>query len=264
MKTILITGATDGIGLATAKKFALSGHTLLLHGRNKVKLENIKNELLLLKNDAVIELYQADFSILQDVLDMAALILQRHKQLDVLINNAGVFVVDELEAITKDKLDIRFQVNTIAPYILTKKLLPILDIGSRVINLGSAAQAPVNLQALISPTAISTNEAYAQSKLALIMWSMEMAENPANKSTIIAVNPKSFLGSKMVREAYGQKGYDLDIGAEILYKAALSDDFKNANGQYFDNDYAIFAEPHPFALSKNNRQALVDALENFG
>ncbi len=261
MKTILITGATDGIGLETAKLFTKEGHRLLIHGRNQAKLENIKNELLKLNSDAEIELYLADFAILQDVFSMANRVLTQEKKLDVLINNAGIFVVAEYEAITKDKFDIRFQVNTIAPYILTKQLMPLLSIGSRVINLGSAAQAPVDLQALTLHTAISTNEAYAQSKLALMMWSMEMAESPSNKATIISVNPKSFLGSKMVHEAYGQKGYDLSIGAEILYKAALSDEFKNANGMYFDNDYARFSDPHPFALNKNNRQALQNVLD---
>ncbi len=261
MKTILLTGATDGIGLETAKMFAKADHKLLLHGRNKNKLENAKDILLSINPKLNIELYIADFTSLEDVYAMANAILQNHSKLDILINNAGVFVVSDHESITKDNLDVRFQVNTITPYILTKKLLPLLGHGSRVINLGSAAQAPVRLDALNNHTKVSTDEAYAQSKLALMMWSMEMAANPSNKATFISVNPKSFLGSKMVRDAYGQKGYDLKIGAKILYKIALSDEFSSANGKYFDNDYEMFINPHPFALNKNNRINLINALD---
>ncbi len=93
------------------------------------------------------------------------------------------------------------------------------------------------------------------------MWSIELAKNTG--VNIISVNPKSFLGSKMVREAYGRQGYDLKLGADILRRAALSAEFKNASGKYFDNDYGVFSEPHPFALNENNRKELLKALDNF-
>jgi NAD(P)-dependent dehydrogenase (short-subunit alcohol dehydrogenase family) len=106
-----------------------------------------------------------------------------------------------------------------------------------VVNLSSAAQSPVDPRALARQGRLSDGAAYAQSKLALTMWFRSMAlsikdEGPA----IIAVNPRSMLGSKMVKQAYGVVGGDLRIGAEILARAALSDEFAAASGQYFDND----------------------------
>ncbi len=266
-KTVLITGATDGIGLETAKMFANGGHHILLHGRSIKKLEDTKNILLEINPSVNLEIFMTDLSMPHDVVNMANLILTDIKWLDVIINNAGVFVVKDRETINKDNLDIRFAVNTVAPYILTKKLLPILDSTSRVINLASAAQAPLDFDALDGKKKLSHDEAYAQSKLALIMWSMEMAldnkHGHGHIPTIIAVNPKSFLGSKMVATAYGKKGYDLKIGADILYKAALSEEFNNAGGKYFDNDIGKFAAPHPYALNKEHRQRLINFMDKF-
>ncbi len=261
MKTIILTGATDGIGFETAKMFAHDGYKLLLHGRSLARLENVKQALLEINSGIDIELYVADFSSMADINKMADNILAKHNHIDVLINNAGVFVVDDNQVMTKDMLDVRFEVNTIAPYILTKKLLPILDSTSRVVNISSAAQAIVRLDALDGKRKLTHNEAYAQSKLALIMWTMDMAEKYADKGVFVSVNPKSFLGSKMVKEAYGKQGLDLKLGADILYRAALSDEFADANGKYYDNDYGVFADPHPYAQDKGYRKMVVDAIE---
>ncbi len=262
-KTVLITGATDGIGLATAKKFAKEGHNLVLHGRTENKLNETKNILLLINPKIQIETFEADFSIIDEVVQMATDILSKVQRLDILINNAGVFVVHGSETINHDNLDIRFCVNTIAPYVLTKKLLPIMNETSRVINLASAAQAVVDFNALEGKKRLSNDDAYSQSKLALIMWPIEMAEDSSVKPIIVAVNPKSFLGSKMVQTAYGRKGYDLNIGADILYKASLSNEFANANGKYYDNDNEMFASPHPYALNKGHRQKLIGFMNKF-
>ncbi len=260
-KTILITGATDGIGLETAKMLVVQGHNVLLHGRNQAKLKNIVNELSALAEGGKIESYVADLSRMADVVKVGEAITSKHQKLDVLINNAGVFVVPESG--TDDGLDVRFAVNTIAPYLLTQKLLPLMGDSSRVINLSSAAQAPVDLRALTGNISrLSAGDAYAQSKLALTMWSFDMASTLGNDGpVIIAVNPKSFLGSKMVKQAYGSNGHDLRIGADILCKAALSDEFAGASGKYFDNDIGRFAHPHPDALNSRKCKELVTVIE---
>lgn len=259
-KTILVTGATDGIGLETAKLLVAEDHNVLLHGRNQAKLKNIVKELSTQARGKV-ESYIADFSRMTDVEKLAEDIINRHEKLDVLINNAGIFVVSETNTI--DGLDVRFAVNTVAPYLLTKKLLPVMASSARVVNVSSAAQAPVKLEALKGNYGqLSAGDAYAQSKLAMTMWSLDMANALGNDGpAIIAVNPKSFLGSKMVRQAYGSDGHDLGLGADILCRAALSDDFATASGKYFDNDIESFANPHPDALDKRKCNKLVTVLE---
>ena len=260
-KIILITGATDGIGLETARVLAQQGHHLLIHGRNRIKLERVATILSRLSKQAIVEHYLADLSVLSEVEQFAQQVIRNHRQIDILINNAGVYSVPEVT--TKDNLDTRFVVNTISPYRLTRLLLPLFDATGRIINLSSAAQASVDLNALTSPNAGEVHgPIYAQSKLALNMWSMELAQSLAGHGpSVIAVNPASFLGSKLVKEAYGLDGHDLAIGADILCRAALSDEFADASGQYFDNDSGLFKPPHADALDNQKNQKLVAALD---
>jgi len=178
----------------------------------------------------------------------------------VLINNAGVYKVPSKTA--DNGIDIRFVVNTIAPYLLTQKLAPLLGKQGRVINLSSAAQASVDITALGEANCLSDDMAYAQSKLALTMWSRHLAQIQNEQGpAIIAVNPASFLGSKMVKEAYGTQGNDLQIGVDILVRASLSEEFSDASGLYFDNDKGAFSDPHPDALDPIKNQAVTEKIE---
>lgn len=259
-KTILLTGATDGIGLETAKTLVSLGHTVLLHGRNAAKLEQVVESL----NSKNVESYVADLSDLKAIEAMAQLITEKHSHLDVLINNAGVFKISD--PITKDGLDVRFVVNTLAPYLLTKKLLPLMNASSRVVNLSSAAQAPVNLQALTGEVQLGDDfQAYAQSKLAITSWSrsmaLELGANGENGPIIVSVNPASYLGTKMVKDGFGMDGNDVGIGVDILRRAALEDEFASASGKYYDNDAKRFNQPHPEALDEGKAQELVQTLD---
>ncbi|MEP2978232.1 MAG: SDR family NAD(P)-dependent oxidoreductase [Lentilitoribacter sp.] len=255
-KTILITGSTDGIGLLTAKKLASAGHKILLHGRSATKLKSASIEV---GHDC--ESYEADLSSISDIQKLADAVKSNHDKIDVLINNAGVFVIPN--PITKDGYDGRIMVNTIAPYHLTKLLLPLMDEHARVVNLSSAAQSAVTSGAFSKDARLTDGDAYAQSKLALTMWSIELASSLGdNAPAIIAVNPGSFLASKMVKDAYGVAGKDLNHGADILIRAALDEEFASASGKYFDNDSGRFANPHRDALVSSKNTQVVHAIEN--
>lgn len=259
-KTTLVTGATDGIGMATAKQLVASGHKVLLHGRNPEKLVQVSKMLSSLPTAGPIETFMADLSSLQQVITLADTVRSRHLKLDILINNAGVYRTDRPS--TVDGLDVRFAVNTIAPYLLTRKLLPLMDATGRVINLSSAAQAPVNLEALSGRRQLADMEAYAQSKLAITMWTRELAkELGADGPEVIAVNPGSLLATKTVKDGFGIAGNDIGIGADILVHAALSDAFTAHSGHYFDNDAGRFAEPHPDGLDSQKSADVVRAIE---
>ncbi|MBT3094266.1 MAG: SDR family NAD(P)-dependent oxidoreductase [Candidatus Thiodiazotropha sp. (ex Lucina pensylvanica)] len=247
-KIILITGSTDGIGLEAAKMFLSHGHKILLHGRSPKKVDDTANSLTDLSEAGRIESYVADLSCMDEVAALAKAVAERNAHLDVLINNAGILRAPE--TITQDGLDVRFAVNTIAPYLLTQRLLPSLGPSGRIVNLSSAAQSPVNLKALAGDVPMADMEAYAQSKLALTMWSRHMSLSyNDNGPVIIAVNPGSLLATKMVKEGFGMAGKDVRIGGEILMRAALSEEFESASGRYFDNDIGQFSSPHSDALN---------------
>lgn len=249
-KTILITGATDGIGLLTATKLVKAGHKVLIHGRSADKLA------VAMAETGAAESYLADMSDLKAVEAMAAELLAKHDHLDVLINNAGVYKTPKPR--TADGLDVRFVVNTFAPWHLTQRLLPIMPGDGRVVSLSSAAQAPIDLAAMAGTKALEDFAAYAQSKLAITIWSQELAKT--HSQVFAAVNPGSLLASKMVKEGWGIAGNDLSIGANILIEAALGDSFAKASGRYYDNDGAGFSAPHGAAADARHVKAVMDAV----
>ena len=119
----------------------------------------------------------------------------------------------------------------------------------------------MNKDALLGKISLSDGDAYAQSKLALTMCSFSLAQEK-KVAVMVAINPASFLGSKMVKEAYGMEGKDINIGANILYEATLSDEFLDANGKYFDNDIGRFTSPHPDGENLEKSKQLVELIEN--
>ncbi len=259
-KRILITGATDGIGLVAAQLLVEAGHHVLVHGRSAKKLQDVVNTLSALPGDGQAQSYRADFSQLAEVTRLAQQVRAEHSQLDVLINNAGVLKTDTPR--TPDGFDVRFAVNTFAPWLLTQALLPLLPATGRIINLSSAAQATVDGDALAGNKTLSDMDAYAQSKLALTMYSAQLASALGDEGpVVVAINPGSLLATKMVRDGFGVAGNDLRIGADILMRAALSDEFESATGKYFDNDIGQFGPPHRDALDSALSQRVTQSIQ---
>lgn len=258
MKIILLTGSTDGIGFEAAKQLVEKGHHVLLHGRNPKKLAKVEAELSAAAGEGKVETFACDLSKLSEVDAFAKAVSEKHDKIDVVINNAGVYKTPVTR--TDDGLDIRFAVNTIAPYLLTKKLIPLIPKHGRVVNLSSAAQSPVRMDALAGKTSLGDDQAYAQSKLGIAMWSKALSTE--FDQVIVAVNPASFLGTKMVKEAYGVEGKDLSIGADIIVEAAVGKKFERASGKYFDNDSGAFRPPHPDGSNVQKSKALVEAMDS--
>lgn len=259
LQTILLTGATDGIGLATAKKLATQGHHLILHGRNLDKLQTVQKQLLLLAESSKVDIVIADLSDLQDVKKLADNIKKSYNRLDVLINNAGVFKV--ANAKNANNLDLRFVVNSIAPFYLTTLLSSLLGPTGRVINLSSAAQAKVDHQALLGKVNLEDMQAYAQSKLAIRLWSKGLSIKE-NYPTLIAVNPGSLLASKMVKEGFGIAGNDISIGADILTKLTTDEDIASHNGEYYDNDLGRYSSDIDLIEEQQMARQVIESTES--
>ena len=261
-KTIVITGSTDGIGKLTALKLAKEGHAVYVHGRSEAKVNSVIEEIKEASNNQNIKGLVADFSDLDAVSKLVEQIKKEIPKIDVLINNAGIFKTKD--TFTKKGMDYRMVVNYLAPYVLTHAILPILKNAEtpRIINLSSAAQSPVSEAVLFGKEQVSDNASYAQSKLALTMWSFHLAKQEPN-ITIIAVNPGSLLHTKMATEAYGQYWSPAEKGVDVLYDLALSEHYKNDTGKYFDNDKGHFSPAHADAYNQekiNNLLTLTDGL----
>lgn len=225
---ILLTGSTDGIGLEAAKILIEQGHNVVIHGRNKDKLNSIMQDIS--PFGGII----ADLSSHKDTQRLAQEATEILGTIDVLINNAGVL---KTNAQTSDGVDIRFTVNTIAPFLLTSYLEPSMNEGSRVVNLSSAAQALVNIRALSGDEQLGWFEAYAQSKTALNAWTKALADKKRDKNiTFLAVNPGSLIATKMVKEGFGFSERSVESGAKIITEMATSSTPLEHNGEYYDND----------------------------
>ncbi len=138
-----------------------------------------------------------------------------------------------------------------APFVLSETLIPLLKKSSRprLINLSSAAQSPVSNEVLTGKTQKPQGETYAQSKLALTMWSFYLAKEFSDIA-VIAVNPGSLLNTNMVKEAYGRYWSSADKGAKILYDLAVSEEYEGVTGKYFDNDKGAFGRAHSDAYDE--------------
>lgn len=259
-QTILITGSTDGIGKLAALQLLSLGHRVIFHGRSAQKLAEIKSSLGVLEaKDAAF--IKSDLSQFSGVKELVSEIEGIGWTLDTLVNNAGVFKVKE--SITTDGLDVRFMVNTVAPYLLIRLLLKKHRIKDRIINLSSAAQSSLQNYDFIGNPNDSESTLYAKSKLAITMWSKSLAEELSAASiSVIALNPASFLGSKMVKDAYGVEGNDINIGADIIVRSCLDDGFKSASGEYFDNDVGEFTQAHEDVYNHAKRSQLLSALDH--
>lgn len=264
-KIILITGSTDGIGKLAAIKLAHDGHHIYIHGRNAEKLKAVISKIKSATGNVNIHGYQADFSDLNAVKNMANQMNKDLNHLDILINNAGVF--NSKTASNKEGLDMRLTVNYLAPYLLTHTILPLLRKGKkpRIINLSSAAQATVDLEVLEGNRQITEQQSYAQSKLALTMWSFFMAKQES-EIVIIPVNPGSLLNTKMVKEAFGRFWSSPEKGANILYELASNTKYQEQSGKYFDNDkgqeIGTFGPAHKDAYDEVKIDQLLDATKS--
>jgi len=258
-KTILITGSTDGIGKLTAIKLAKDGHSIYIHGRNPEKLASSIADVKRESESQAIYGFLADFSDLEAVSRMVDQVRDRIPVLDVLINNAGIY--KSATVLNNEGLDIRMVVNYLAPRVLTDGVLPVLKRSAdpRVINVSSAAQSPVSKAVLLGDEQQSESTTYAQSKLALTMWSFDLAEREKDL-VVISVNPGSLLNTKMANEAFGQYWSPAEKGVSLLSDLALLDEFRDASGKYFDNDKGEvrgeFSHAHADAYDKDKIEDL--------
>jgi NAD(P)-dependent dehydrogenase (short-subunit alcohol dehydrogenase family) len=234
-QTILVTGATDGIGKLTAMRLAVRQARVIVHGRNKEKVDRVVTEMQHSTGNSRIEGFTADLSSLALVRGLAEDVLAKHSSLDVLINNAGVGSADP--RLSMDGYELRFAVNHLAPFLLTQRLLPALRKAApaRIVNVASAGQHPIDFADVMLEKEFEGFRAYCQSKLALIMFTIDLAARlQKDHITVTSLHPGTFLDTNMVRRAGVEPWGDPQSGADAVAFLATAPELEGVTGKYFD------------------------------
>ena len=251
-KVVLVTGATDGLGKLVAEDLAAEGATVLLHGRSEERAEASVLEIRDEAGNDELRYYLADFSSLEEVRRLAGEIRSEHDHLDVLVNNAGIGAGKQGEMrreTSRDGYELRFAVNYLAPFLLTKFLLPLLKDSSpsRIVNVASAGQSPIDFDDPMLERDYDGMRAYSQSKLAQIMFTFELAERlEGTDVTVNALHPASLMDTKMVSEWFGYTMSTVRQGAEAVERLAISPETEGVTGRYFDGQREARAEEQAY------------------
>jgi NAD(P)-dependent dehydrogenase (short-subunit alcohol dehydrogenase family) len=238
-QTILVTGATDGLGRHLAEHLAGRGARLLLHGRDAERGAETLRAIRAATGNARLDFIQADFSALAEVRAMAAKLTAGIERLDALVNNAGIGSGGRgaPRALSRDGMELRFAVNYLAPFVLTRALLPLLgrSAPARIVNVASAGQQALDFDDLMLERGYSGWRAYCQSKLAQVLFTFDLAE--ALRGTGVTVNclhPSSLMPTKMVMESHGYTMSTIAQGVEATARLVTDPELDAVSGRYFD------------------------------
>jgi NAD(P)-dependent dehydrogenase (short-subunit alcohol dehydrogenase family) len=234
----LITGATSGLGRAVAHALAERGMHVLVHGRDSERAQAVAGELR--AAGANVHTYLADLSSLQQTHALADKVGSDHAAIHLLINNAGLGPGRppyRKRFLSADGHELRFAVNYLAPALLARRLIPSLKNGepSRIVNVASAAQAPIDFADLRMDHHYAGTRAYYRSKFALVAFTFDLAAELAN--TAISVNclhPATLMNTRMVRHAWVPPMSSVATGVRAVMKLAIEPAGAAVTGRYFD------------------------------
>jgi len=259
-QTILITGATDGLGRALATALAADGAAVLIHGRNEERASETLDAIRAQTGSEKLSYVLADLSSLAQVRELARRVAEEHERLDVLVNNAGIGTTlpgDGQRMESQDSYELRFAVNYLAGYLLTRTLLGLLQSSApaRVVNVSSAGQAPIDFTDVMLERHYDGVQAYCQSKLAQIMFTFDLAEELRDRDvTATALHPATYMPTKMVLAAGVSPASTLEEGLEATLRLIADPELEGVSGRYFNGTRP--ASPHPQANDPDARRRL--------
>lgn len=261
-QTILITGATDGLGRALATDLAAQGTTVLIHGRDDTRGRQVIDDIASSTGNDRLQWLRADLASLDEVRDLADRVMTDHEHLDALVNNAGIGTTtggSREREVSRDGYELRFAVNYLAGYLLTRLLLPRLrdSAPARIVNVASAGQAPIDFGDVMLERHYDGVRAYCQSKLAQIMFTLDLAgELDPHAVTANSLHPATYMPTKIVREDGISPASTLDEGTRATLRLITNPAFDGMTGLYFNgHDEAV---PHPQAQDASARRRLRD------
>lgn len=236
-KTVLVTGSTDGLGSLVARRLADGGARILIHGRDRHRGEALRNAIRASGQQA--EFFAADFSSLAEVRSLANLVSAHCDRLDILINNAGIGSAGPggTRESSRDGHELRFAVNYLAGFLLTRLLLPrvVAAAPARIINVSSLGQHPIEFADVMLTHGYSGSRAYAQSKLAQIMFTFDLArELDPTVATANCLHPATYMATTMVRQSGVAPISTVEEGADAVLNLAVSDSVEVGSGLFYN------------------------------
>ncbi|MGA8113609.1 MAG: SDR family NAD(P)-dependent oxidoreductase [Actinocatenispora sp.] len=255
-KTVLITGATTGLGRSVALHLAARGATVLLHGRDQARLDQTAEEVG--RRAPAVRTYRADLADLDQVRALAQQVLAVEPRLDVLVNNAaaGGGADPEHREVSRQGHELRLAVNHLAPHLLTRLLLPLLAPGARVVNVASMGQAPVDLDDLMMTRDYEGVRAYCRSKLAMIMATFDLAEEVAGLGvTVNALHPAHLMDTPLVRQSGLTPEASVAEGAAPTVRLIADPALASVTGRYFEQYDDVPAHAQAYDATARSRLA---------
>jgi NAD(P)-dependent dehydrogenase (short-subunit alcohol dehydrogenase family) len=259
-QTILVTGATDGHGRRLATELAAAGATVLIHGRDDARGQETVNEIRADTGNDRVRWLRADLSSLDETRAMAEQVAGEEERLDALVNNAGIGTStggQDRRLESPDGYELRFAVNYLAGYLLTRTLIPLLKASApaRIVNVSSAGQAPIDFDDVMLERHYDGVLAYCQSKLAQIMFTFDLAEELRDDQVSAnCLHPASYMPTKMVRAAGIDPMSSLEQGVQATLRLVANPELEGISGRYYNGLQP--AHPHPQANDATARRRL--------
>jgi NAD(P)-dependent dehydrogenase (short-subunit alcohol dehydrogenase family) len=249
-KTVLVTGSTDGVGRYVAAQLAAAGAKVLIHGRDRDRAKTLAEEIRRAGHGEAV-FYQADLSSLAGVRQLADAVLADHKRLDVFISNAGIGSRTQGAEWREsaDGYELRFAVNYLSGFLLAHLLLPLLRASapSRIVNVASLGQHPIDFDDVMLTKDYSGTRAYAQSKLAQIMFTIDLAsELEGSGVTVNSLHPATYMNTTMVREGGISPISTVEQGGAAILHLAAGDDVAGKSGLFFNGMREAQANPQAY------------------
>jgi NAD(P)-dependent dehydrogenase (short-subunit alcohol dehydrogenase family) len=257
-KTVLVTGATDGLGHELAHELAQREATVLLHGRDEGKAQGARGAIAEATGSDRLHVLVADLSSLDAVRGLTSQVESSTERLDALVNNAGIISDERRES--ADGHELTFAVNYLSHFLLTALVLPLLrgSVPSRIVNVASIGQQAIDFGDLMLERGFEPMRAYSQSKLAQISFTFELAERlraaGEHGVTVNALHPATLMDTKMVRQSLGRARTTVAEGVEATLRLVASDELDGVSGRYFDGLEESSAEAQ--AYDANARREL--------
>jgi NAD(P)-dependent dehydrogenase (short-subunit alcohol dehydrogenase family) len=256
-KTVLITGSTDGVGRYVASELSGQGANVLIHGRDasraKALIEEIEG-----KGHAAPQFYQADLASLASARRLAETVKADHKKIDVFVSNAGIGSQNNgpQRQESADGHELRFAVNYLSGFLLAYLLLPLIKAAapSRIVNVASLGQHPIDFDDVMITKNYSGSRAYAQSKLSQIMFTIDLAnELKGSGVTVNSLHPATYMNTTMVRAGGITPMSTVEQGGAAILHLVQGDDVANRSGLFFNGMNEMKANPQAYDEAARKR-----------